>query len=807
MKTFIRQLHIERNLLMFITSIVYMLGIASVFVFSPMLVASFVTILLCVLAFLNITKLKYLFVWLFIFYLGLYSAMFRVSQSDLLTSIAPKDCKIQGQIVSIPNSGLQDNAKFFLKVESVEYDNKKYDDVKAKVLVTLNNLAEAPDMSLEIANHYSITGSLRKPFRATNPSQFDYGKYLRNFGTHTVFYAEATAVTQIPSGLKFQENFFQKLNRLRTKIINIHSRYLKSPNLELLGGIVFGDDAVAPPEYIKTSFINSGLLHILAASGMNVAFIYGFWFVIAGLIRLPYKMRILSGIPLILMYALMTGLGASVVRAGIMIIFVLLGKLVDRDSNSIALLSFVAFLMLLFNPAYINDVGFQLSFIVTFGILLMSQLIINISKTGKKISFKDKLFNYIIGIVCVPIIAQIWVMPIQMYYFNTISLYSVFANILTVPFLSVVSFCGFVGSILAPIKFIGVYICMCMDFILNPFLSIIVNISEFFASLPNSLILTSHPSLFQVFFYYILISLMVVLLKSEYEKKRCISIIALAFLIFLFTFVRVPNKNLEVLFFDVQNADCMLLKTPSNDYYMIDTGKSGYNGGKSQAEYIVKRYLVDNGIKKLKAIIVTHFDNDHAGGTVDLIEYGSPEKVYLNSLHSDTLTGDSIFKALKSHREIEICKAKNNDVIYNDNTVKMTNYFADLGNDEDNENSILTLVEAYGKKILFTGDAGVKAFEKIGIDKFKDIDILKVPHHGASEVLDEQFVKTMSPDVSIVSVGRNMYGHPSPKTLALLEDTKVYRTDIDHALKLVVTPEGHQIFNWDTKSKRFKKVL
>ena len=74
-----------------------------------------------------------------------------------------------------------------------------------------------------------------------------------------------------------------------------HSKYLQSPNLEILGGIIFGDDAVAPPDYIKKSFINSGLLHILAASGMNVAFIYLFWFYILRFLRIPYRPRVLSG--------------------------------------------------------------------------------------------------------------------------------------------------------------------------------------------------------------------------------------------------------------------------------------------------------------------------------------------------------------------------------------------------------------------------------------------------------------------------------------------------------------------------------
>ena len=93
---------------------------------------------------------------------------------------------------------------------------------------------------------------------------------------------------------------------------------------------------IAPPDYIKASFVNSGLLHILAASGMNVAFIYGFWVFFMRRLRLPFKFTVISGMGVVIIYTLMTGLGASVIRAALMLLFILIGKLIDRDANSVA---------------------------------------------------------------------------------------------------------------------------------------------------------------------------------------------------------------------------------------------------------------------------------------------------------------------------------------------------------------------------------------------------------------------------------------------------------------------------------------
>ncbi|MFQ8625885.1 MAG: ComEC/Rec2 family competence protein [Candidatus Gastranaerophilaceae bacterium] len=396
----------------------------------------------------------------------------------------------------------------------------------------------------------------------------------------------------LKSKLSFKWKFLQNLNNLRDKIVNVHAQYLKSPNLEILGGIVFGDDAVAPPDYIKTSFVNSGLLHILAASGMNVAFIYGFWVFFLKRIRAPFKFTVLTGMGIVIIYTMMTGLGASVIRAALMLLLILIGKLIDRDAHSVSLLSVVALIMLIYNPAFINDVGFQLSFIVTFGLLTTANVIFE--------RYKElPLPNWLTGAILIPIVAQIWVAPIQMFYFNTISLYSVFANVLSMPFLSIIRFGGFVSSIIAIFTPYTDKICMVIDFVLNYVLHILVFISNFFATLPNSLITTTHPSVIQVIIYYTIILLLTLAIKTGFSKKLVMTCVTLGLILCIST-ISFPSKDLQIITFDVQNADCFLIKTPQNKYFIIDTGRAGYKGSKAQANSIIIKYLKDRGIKILK---------------------------------------------------------------------------------------------------------------------------------------------------------------------------------------------------------------
>ena len=490
-KSVINEIFQNKNIIMFSATLFYILGLYAYFTHLTIQITAIITLLSLILVFKNIISPKLVLSWIFIFYIGFFNCVLQIKNSDKLSTYSPCNCTITGEIKSIPKE-TKYNTKFYFYVKSIDINGERIDNINSNVFVSIKN--DKKPLNLQIKNSYEIKGALREPFKAGNPSQFDYADYLKNFDTHNVFYANYDDLKRLETRYTFLNNQVINLNNLRNRIIETHSKYLKYPATEILGGIVFGDDAVSPPEFIKISFINSGLLHILAASGMNVAFIYGFWYFILNSLKVPFKITTISGIFMIILYSLMTGLGASVIRAAAMLIFILIGKLINRDTHSIALLSMVALLMLLYNPAYINNISFQLSFIVTFGLLISYDL---------STKFSNKMVKWIISSVSIPAIAQIWVIPLQMFYFNTISLYSIFANILISPFLAVVSFLGFLSSVLSIIKPISNFICKYLDLIINPCINCIVTISDHIGKLPNSMITTTHPNIFQILIQYL----------------------------------------------------------------------------------------------------------------------------------------------------------------------------------------------------------------------------------------------------------------------------------------------------------------
>lgn len=781
-------------------AVYYILGLVGYFTDQIVVVAALLLIATIFLLYKKVISNKFSIFLYIIFMFAIFNCNFQIKDSDNLSQIAPQQATITARVTSIPTTNNEDKTKFYALVKKAQYSYSTRVNVNSKTLVTLFG-NQSDFKKLEIGDIIELTGKLSLPKQAKNPSQFDYMNYLKNFDTFTVFYADKNSQKLISKANTPYWKFLQNINRTRNKIIEEHAQNIKSPNIELLGGIVFGDDAVNPPDYVKKSFINSGLLHILAASGMNVTLIFGIWFFISQKFRFHYKLSIITGILLILFYSAMTGFGPSILRAALILIFILLGKLIDRDADTLALLFFVATLLLVYDPAMINQISFQLSFIVTFGLLLTCPLIFD--------KIENKFLNFLESVCLVPLIAQIYVAPIQMFYFNTFSTYSLLANIAIIPFLTVVSFLGFISSILALVPAISMYICKFLDILLNPLLSAMLYISNFFANLPNSLLITAHPSLFLIISFYLAIISLTLLVKYGFKPKTLVILTTIASLCFALLLLPIRNNDCEVTVFDMGNADSALIKTPKNNSIMIDTGKKPYFNGNSSANQVLLKYIRDNGIKKLDALVLTHFDSDHSGGSLDILKNIPIKTVYINTYKSDSETFEDIMKYLKENK-INYKIPKPNEIIEKEEGFTLTNISPQgLKPTDENEKSLVTLLKYKNHKILFTGDAGITALNRIEQASIQNIDVIKVGHHGSKNSFNKKLLNKMTPKVAIISTGQNSYGHPDKNITTLLKTNKIktFRTDYNNAIKISINNKKLKVSSFNTRKRRFLEVI
>ncbi len=778
-------------------SCLYILGIISVFsnISSLFVMGIFAILTICLIK--NLLSFKYFLVLLCVFLFGMINSSFKMKYYDDLSCFQNKFVTVNAEVITIPSNNLKDKISFYAKVNNVNYDDGYVRNIKAKTLVTINDKS-GKAVNIKIGDNLKLSGILKQPKEAKNPFQFDYSKYLRHKNTFTLLYVEDLWSINNHSH-KLKGKLLRKLNDKRTQIINIHAKNIKSPMLEILGGIIFGDDAVNPDEETKNSFMHSGIFHILAASGMNVTLIFGIWFFFAKNLKINYKLSLITGILLILFYTCMTGFGPPVIRASIMLTLILIGKFLDRTASTMSILFIVAFIMLAYNPFMLFDIGFQLSFAVTFALILTAPLL--------NFKFKYKLLNYLSGGVLIPVIAQIFAAPFQMYYFNTFSLYSILANIAIIPVLSIVSFLGFISSIIALIPVLSDKICKFADIILNPFLIYIVKIANIFSNLPYAVISVKKPSLFQIILYFILIISLIFIIRFKYYKKYIILTLSSLLIIFILTLIPFSNNKTEILMFSVGNADSILLKSPKEQYFLIDTARLSSLGTNSQAKNIILKYFTNKGIKKLNSLILTHFDSDHAGGTIDILKGINTENIYLSDSAEDTNLSLNIFNYLDENKIIPEFVNERKDIYKEKDFVISVYKPSGINIKDENEKSIITKLKYKDYNFIFMGDGDNKSYEALPDDFKTNITVMKLGHHGAVNTIDK--VMTDNTKIFLISTGPNAYNHPYPDTIKLLEanQKEYYRTDYHNAVKISLSKNNMDIYLYSPKTQSFQKVI
>lgn len=780
----------------FISSLVLIAAISFFALNIGFISAAFFLFVLLLLVHQKIFSKTFASVLLIIFLLSGFYYNAAATDRDNLSELAPsKNITATGRIISLPDKTLSGRTRFFFKVYTIEKNGKTKKIENSKTVVNIYDNKRRFEQ-LNIGDVIEITGNLNIPFDSQNPSQFSYRNYLKDKKVFTTISSRGENY-ELKKDRNIFWSFIKNINLTRDKIIKKHSQYLKSPKLELLGSIVFGDNAVGVPDSVTDSFVHSGLLHLLAASGLNVALIFGIWFFLLAKLNINYRVNILSGMAVILVYMLMTGLPPSITRAGIMLELALLAKLIERKSEAMTLLAVVGAAMLLYNPLYIKDISFQLSFIVTFGLI-----------------FCAKLINHKFGIiplwassaVLIPIIAQLWVLGFQVFYFNNIALYSVFANIIVLPLVGVISFCGFAGSIISLIPYASP-LCFLIDKAVSPFLSAILLISDTCKKLPHSLEYIHQPSFLDVFLYYTIIFILFLIIQTKFSQKvsKILKYLtAILILTLSFSYSKpAPNDNLDIIFFSVGNADAILIKTPENNYITVDSGNLGF-GGYSSGRGVINEYFKDNGIKTLSAMIFTHYDRDHIGGGADIIKFADVKSVIMPKTKCTTSTCRLLFDELDKSSKTKKYIIDTSKELVLSNRVK-TKIIAPKAKN-DNDSSLVTYLVHNKFSALLLGDNTKKSFPEIKKHLTQPITILKLGHHGGARTINDDMLDFLNPKLIVISVGQNSYKHPNKKTLEIIEKHKipVLRTDRNNAVKISSSGKTTNVYTYNPKKKKWE---
>ncbi|MDR3601644.1 MAG: DNA internalization-related competence protein ComEC/Rec2 [Desulfosporosinus sp.] len=600
----------------------------------------------------------------------------------------------------------------------------------------------------------------------------------------------------------------------------------------VLEGILFGDSGRIP-DSVQERYKVTGVLHVFAASGSNVAFVLGLsWMLLS---FFPKQIRISATILALLLYAALCGGNAPIVRATVLGSLVLLGRLGRGQVATLRWLCLAAVGLFIQNPLIIRDLGFQLSFAAAWGMVVLTPRILK----GRLLERLPRLLRFA---VAGTLAAQVATLPLLISAFHRLSLIGLFANVFILFILGSVLEVGLIGVMLsfsgglsAPLFQVSLWLLAGTNAILKiladlPYADVwVLNPGPLFWIIWYGGIGTAlwgrERALFIVKVRLLRLSRRVrmitakVIERCPWEIRQAAQHLSLkisgspilskrlakrwAGILVIVLFLWSPwnsQNDLEVVMIDVGQGDSILIRTPKNHALLLDTGPRSekFDAG----ERIVLPYLLERGTGHLDALLITHEHQDHIGGARAVLAniptdwVGVPavgdrleNKEWQEGLPPELLNRTEGLRLLQVGDRIDLDSGAWLDVVGPNRVLAETH-------SDPNNNSLVLKLNYLGQSVLLTGDMEQEEMEEIaetGVDL--ETDIFKEPHHGSQFSLDRPWLDAIHPQAVWISVGKNTYGHPSPEVLQYWEERHipVYRTDVHGTLRLLLGKFGAEI--------------
>ena len=677
---------------------------------------------------------------------------------------------VKGEFTSCPakTEGGSLKQRFFVRsVEGVfsegHYNATPLHVLEGKEIVLLS------DDEFDMGRGYELDITLLKSGKRLNPGEFAIDDV----------YAKLKEVRQTGDRKKTLHVIIEES---RYRINRYIQEHFQKESAAFLSSVTTGQ-GMTSNDKLMDAFNITGLTHILSISGTHFGLLSVLLFGMFRLIIkvLPYgvlqRMTIyltpsqaaaILCLPFMVIYLGLSGASIPAVRSFLMIGLFLAGLLIGRKGFWLNSLLFAAFVIAVWEPEAIFSLSFQLSFLAVFCIGLA------IDKEKEEDNKSKKLLRSVKNALLMTLAAAAGTAPLVAYHFHYVSLISPISNLLVAPL---------IGFILIPLSVIAAFSYLLTGyFIFTPLIAVISEASiylvKMLALIPFAdMKIPSFPAIILLLFYAGFIFYLL------FPKKRFLLMVPfIPLVIYMFSVLSEKDK-LTVTYLDVGQGDASVIELPDGRTMLMDTGKTG----REPASFLKYR-----GRQRIDILVVSHAHPDHTGGLEYLTDRFHVREIWDN--------GRLILPDGLSH--IPHRSLNRGDVIegpgYRISVLHPYPEFYSSGGreyDAANNDSLVFRIESGGRSFLFTGDVEKEAEEDIlHLGKWLKSDVLKTPHHGGKTSADEAFFRAVSPDVAVISVGRdNSFGHPHQETLDALEGAAIYRTDIDGAIKIKAAEKGLEI--------------
>lgn len=647
-------------------------------------------------------------------------------------------------------------------------------DYGAKVTVTVEGLpgkvayyGEAPLLNLRPGQ--TVTGRVR--LQSASRIRDDDVTSFTSKGVFLLAYDRGGAV--IGEGSAGSPRWWPaRLGRAMRETID---RLFQGDQAGFLTAILTGDKSKLSEEG-AASLSEAGLYHILAVSGMHCGYLLTMITLLTG--RHRRRLTALCAIPLLVFYAVLTGGSPSVLRACVMLAFLLAAPLFGRDSDGPTSLFTALFLILLANPFAAASISLQLSFAAMAGILFLTPRLYRLLMGGEK---RNRGIRFFIVSFSATMGALIFTVPLSGYYFGTLVLVSPLSNLLCLWAASLAFLLGMAAVLLGFVcppaaALVGVVPGLLSQYILTA--------AGGLAAIPYHAVYFANPYLkYWLLFAYLLFGT-AWLSRRAPDRKYAVGA-ALAALTLVLTVKLGETRyhaDLDAVVLDVGQGQSVLLAS-DGAFALVDcgSGSSWYGPGE-----IASQNLQSLGCRELNYLILTHYDSDHVNGVTGLLA-----RLDVDTLLVPRAPGGG------GPREAVLAAAERRGVAVR--TVEETQLISlgkaaltvlpPVGEGGDNERGLAVLASAGEKDLLITGDMDSATERKLlAAYALPDIEALVVGHHGSKYSTSDDLLDALAPETACISVGSNRYGHPGEETMRRLAEhgCAIYRTDLQGHIHLTL---------------------
>ena len=549
-----------------------------------------------------------------------------------------------------------------------------------------------------------------------------------------------------------------------------------------------GDKSLLPEsDYVAMQ--ETGLAHIFAVSGLHCAFLV----TLLSLLIPPTHRRTLCAVAsaVLVFYMLLTGLSPSVARACVMQLFLLSAPLFRRGSDPLTSLAAALTVILLVNPYAVGSVSLQLSFAATLGMVLLSGRLYKSFTAwyrGRNRAVRAAL-SFLAANLAATLGALVFTAPLTAYYFNILSLVAPLAGLLAVPAAGYAFMSAFVSALLGlvwtPLGHLAGYVPLLL-------VKYILWVAHLLLAVPYHAVYFTNVYL-RVWLLYVYAAFLGCAVtpdgKRKYALASALTVLTLAACLWLNSrWQQYGAFRAAVL--DVGQGESVALCSGS-EAALVDCGSSN---SYVDAGSVAADALQSAGIRRLSAVIVTHYHADHTNGLTEVLTRLPVDTLYLPDIEDEYGVRDRLV-SLAAHQGADVVFVTEPTRIALGEAV-LTVYPPLLTTGDLNEQGLTALATAGDFDLLITGDMAGQTEQLLAQTyPLPDVEVLVVSHHGSRYSSDESFLRAITPDNAVISVGDNRYGHPAEETLRRLQavGATVWRTDQQGSIRIIIDRQGYAL--------------